>query len=110
MLGQFVNSSLQRLQNSISLIQIQLHCALYIHITIRLNMSAAKFLAENKEDADFNQYWYSPYTISKIVEDLANEGGRIGFLSTPSIYFSLPEEQRSKCYVFDVRTSCVLQL
>ena len=66
-------------------------------------MSATKFLAENKEDADFNQYWYSTYTINKIVEDLASQNGRIGFLSTPSIYFSLPDEQRSKCFVFDVR-------
>ncbi len=66
-------------------------------------MSAAKFLSENKEDADFNQYWYSPYTINQIVEDLVSRGGKIGFLSTPSIYFSLPDNLRASCFVFDVQ-------
>jgi hypothetical protein len=65
-------------------------------------MSSSKFLSENKEDADYNQYWYSPSTIGQIVEDLVSRGGKIGFLSTPSIYFSLPDELRAQCFVFDV--------
>ena len=44
---------------------------------------------------------YSSFTIKKVVEDLIEQGGSIAFLSTPSIYFSLPEEQRNSCYVFD---------
>ena len=65
-------------------------------------MSVEKFLSENKEDADFNQYWYSTYTINQMVEDLLLREGRIGFLSTPSIYFSMPEERRAQCFVLDV--------
>ena len=44
---------------------------------------------------------YSNFTISKIVEDLNIHKERIAFLSTPSLYFSLDEEFRSQCYVFD---------
>ena len=62
----------------------------------------ADFIAGNPEDGDFNQYWYSNFTIQKMVEDLTAVGGKIAFLSTPSIYFTMPEEQRANCYVFDV--------
>ena len=67
------------------------------------SLLVGKFLSDNAEDADYNQYWYSPYTISKIVEDLSAEfsTGSVAFLSTPSIYFSLDEEFRSRCFVFD---------
>jgi len=67
----------------------------------------ATFLADpvNFEDGDFNQYWYSQKTIDKIVEDLvevASSGPKtMAFLSTPSLYFSLPEEVRASCFVFD---------
>lgn len=41
------------------------------------------------------------------------QGGRVGFLSTPSIYFSLPDDVRKNCFVFDVRVSfdfpCVME-
>lgn len=65
-------------------------------------MSAAQFLKENIEDGDYNQYWYSEKTIGRIVEALIANGGSIAFLSTPSIYFALPDDIRSKAYVFDV--------
>lgn len=65
-------------------------------------MSSTKFLADNHEDGDYNQYWYSEPTIAKIVEALVENNGRIAFLSTPSLYFSLPEEIQSRAYVFDV--------
>lgn len=65
-------------------------------------METAAFLGDNPEDADLNQYWYSSYTIKQIVAELVEQGGRMAFLSTPSLYFSLPDELRSKCYVFDV--------
>jgi hypothetical protein len=97
------------------------------------NMNAspgATFLATNEENGDFNQYWsvfffffvvlplsfliprcdapismcrYSAKTIQRIVADITEQPGRIAFLSTPSLYFSLPETLRSDCYVFDVR-------
>ena len=76
-------------------------------------MAAAKFLKENVEDGDYNQYWYSTYTIDRIVEDLVEgakgEGAqgegttrKLVFLSTPSLYFSLPEDVRARSFVFDV--------
>lgn len=46
-------------------------------------------------------YRYSTYTIQQIVADLVAQGGRMAFLSTPSLYFSLPEEVRKNCFVFD---------
>jgi hypothetical protein len=67
-----------------------------------------KFLEGNVEDGDFNQYWYSPFTIDRMVEDMVQQAtidGRndykIAFLSTPSLYFSLPEEIRKNSFVFD---------
>ena len=84
------------------------------------------FLNKNQEDADYNQYWYfisfssdssfilymifrySQYTIAKIVEDIKfqmnqDASVRVGFLSTPSLYFSLEENYRERSFVFDVR-------
>lgn len=61
-----------------------------------------QFLGSIKEEGDHNQYWYSSFTIKQIVEDIkATGGGRVGFLSTPSLYFSLDEDLRSHCYVFE---------
>jgi hypothetical protein len=64
--------------------------------------SSTAFLSKYGEKADFNQYWYSSYTIKKMVEEIVRVGGKAGFLSTPSLYFSLPEDARKQCYVFDV--------
>jgi hypothetical protein len=58
------------------------------------------FLRSAPEVADMNQYWYSSTTIETIVAELgaaaASAGGaaaglRVACLSTPSVYFSLPE-------------------
>jgi EEF1A lysine methyltransferase 1 len=65
-------------------------------------MTVAEFLSQNHEDGDYNQYWYSEQTITKIVEALIENNGKIAFLSTPSLYFSLPDEIKSRAYVFDV--------
>ena len=35
------------------------------------------FLKNNAEDADYNQYWYSPYTIDRMVEAITEVGGRV---------------------------------
>jgi len=64
----------------------------------------ATFLKDNVEDGDYNQYWYSVYTIAKVIEDLVEQAGSdkvIAFLSTPSLYFSLPDEVRARSFVFD---------
>jgi hypothetical protein len=50
---------------------------------------------------EINLFRYSAYTISRIVEDLNDFKGKVAFLSTPSIYFSLEEEFRKECFVFD---------
>lgn len=82
------------------------------------------FLNIHEEKASMNQYWwvlisgliwithsclihdvcrYSQLTIDKIVEDLRAlpVDSRIAFLSTPSLYFSLTENQRKLSFVFD---------
>ena len=56
---------------------------------------------KNEEDGDYNQYWYSEPTIGRIIEALIENGGSVAFLSTPSLYFSLPDNLRSKSFVFD---------
>ena len=62
------------------------------------------FLTEHAENGDFNQYWYSPTTISQIIEGILEVGDpKVAFLSTPSLYFSLPIENREKCYIFEVK-------
>jgi hypothetical protein len=70
--------------------------------------NTALFLKNFEEKAEFNQYWYSQITIDRIVEEVVRMGGRVGFLSTPSLYFALPESVREHCYVFDV--SCFVPL
>jgi hypothetical protein len=60
------------------------------------------FLDQNIENQDLNQYWYSPKTIQKITEEIINLSGKVAFLSTPSIYFSIPEDIRHNCFLFDV--------
>ncbi len=74
-----------------------------------------KFLLRNKENADLNQYWYSLPTIEAVVKEIVHQSQeqfeispnnvKIGFVSTPSIYFSLIEkypEWESCCYLFDL--------
>lgn len=60
------------------------------------------FLIRNKEDGDFNQYWYS----SKSMAFLADQAAKCEsacFLSTPSIYYCLDNPEFKKHYfVFDV--------
>ena len=44
-------------------------------------------------DGVLNQYWYSEHTTSVMVAAIAarvREGGRIAFLSTPSLFFAMP--------------------
>lgn len=64
----------------------------------------------NKENEDYNQYWYSSRTIEKIVEAVVAVNGRTAFLSTPSLYFSLPPHMREKSSVFEVSSEAMHQL
>eukprot|EP00297_Palpitomonas_bilix_P018219 CAMPEP_0113881774 /NCGR_PEP_ID=MMETSP0780_2-20120614/8568_1 /TAXON_ID=652834 /ORGANISM="Palpitomonas bilix" /LENGTH=188 /DNA_ID=CAMNT_0000868679 /DNA_START=100 /DNA_END=666 /DNA_ORIENTATION=+ /assembly_acc=CAM_ASM_000599 len=61
------------------------------------------FLLRTKENADFNQYWYSPRTIETIVREVETNAKRAAFLSTPSVYFSLKnKELKENSVVFDL--------
>mmetsp|Transcript_33517 Transcript_33517/g.92583 ORF Transcript_33517/g.92583 Transcript_33517/m.92583 type:complete len:191 (+) Transcript_33517:52-624(+) len=69
--------------------------------------NSAKFLQENEENGDYNQYWYSEHTLNKLVEDLlaqaqGQEKYRIAFLSAPSVYFALPSNLRESAFFFDI--------
>ena len=71
---------------------------------------AQAFLDANPEDADHNQYWYSKATMNTMIQDQIEQhvasgspaGGLvIAFLSTPSLYFTLPDEIRKNSYCLD---------
>ncbi|CAL1169625.1 unnamed protein product [Cladocopium goreaui] len=65
-------------------------------------MDAAKnFLDATEERADLNQYWFSPATVSTFVAEICDKGGTAALVSTPSVYFSLPEDARKMCKVLD---------
>ena len=51
-----------------------------------------------------NQYWYSAPTIRAMVAEVELNATRCAFLSTPSVYFSLPEDSpvRRESVVFDI--------
>lgn len=60
------------------------------------------FLVKNKENGDFNQYWYSPSSISFLAQQ-ASQTESACFLSTPSIFYSIDNpEYKKPYYVFDV--------
>ena len=62
-----------------------------------------KFLKRTPENSDFNQYWFSEKTIQFILSQITKHGKeRIGLISTPSIFFSLPKESQDKSYLFDI--------
>jgi EEF1A lysine methyltransferase 1 len=62
-----------------------------------------RFLQRNPEKGDLNQYWYSVKTIQAMADDVVEHASAgAAFLSTPSIYFSLPDDVRSRSKVFDV--------
>lgn len=53
------------------------------------------------ENPHHNQYWYSPHTIRVMVEEIEQLRGNVAFLSTPSLYFSVSEECRARCKIFE---------
>mmetsp|Transcript_45264 Transcript_45264/g.101872 ORF Transcript_45264/g.101872 Transcript_45264/m.101872 type:complete len:197 (-) Transcript_45264:210-800(-) len=52
------------------------------------------------EDHSLAQYWYSPTTI-RVLTQLCEGHQCIALLSTPSIYYALTEEMRSKAVLFE---------
>lgn len=64
------------------------------------------FLQSTPESHSLNQYWYSERTIAALVSEIESGalGHRIAFLSTPSVYFSLPANSvaRQSSIVFDI--------
>jgi len=60
-----------------------------------------EFLKETGERSDLNQYWYSRPTIDALVAEIVQSGGSAALVSTPSVYFSLPEDARQRCKVLD---------
>ena len=76
----------------------------------------ASWLAAHEEDhtgaaADLNQYWYSQETIDALLDVVREHGlgaepsGKaqldVAFVSTPSLFFGLSEEERRNCRVLD---------
>ena len=69
----------------------------------------------NTTDLRLNQYWYSPATIATLVKEIQahaqpteRERVRVGFLSTPSLYFALTDlevQRSSTLFEFDERWS-----
>lgn len=71
-----------------------------------------EFLNQTGENADLNQYWYSKQTIDVLCNAIREgssscDGIRVAFLSTPSLFFSLSEEEREHCELFDVSSSFI---
>lgn len=48
-------------------------------------------LHRTAENELLNQYWYSAPTIKALVEEIQTSATKVAFLSTPSVYFSLPK-------------------
>mmetsp|Transcript_33082 Transcript_33082/g.48810 ORF Transcript_33082/g.48810 Transcript_33082/m.48810 type:complete len:146 (-) Transcript_33082:12-449(-) len=72
-----------------------------------MNMQST-FHSKTDENGDLNQYWYSEKTCqvlcAVVKESMSLKGGqsaRVAFLSTPSLFFSLDEEDRKQCILFD---------
>ena len=62
-----------------------------------------QFLEGTAERGDLNQYWYSNATLRAMGDEVEGHATRAGFLSTPSVYFSLGnEELRQRSGLFDL--------
>lgn len=68
------------------------------------NNKKNSFLTRNKENPDYNQYWFSQKTIEFVHKQIEVEKAKkIAFLSTPSLYFSLENEiVKSNSILFEV--------
>jgi EEF1A lysine methyltransferase 1 len=70
---------------------------------------ASRFFMRHPEKENLNQYWFSENTIAALVSELIllhSQGfTAIACISTPSLYFSLPEDVRASSKVFDIDQS-----
>ena len=67
------------------------------------------FITKFKENGDFNQYWYSPATIDYLVGEIMEQGKKVAFLSTPSVYFSIKDKEfKENCFLFEVTVAILL--
>lgn len=64
------------------------------------------------ENPNLNQYWFSENTretlCNAVRESISLKGGsttRVAFLSTPSLYFTLSDEERKQCTLLDYDTT-----
>ncbi|EGR29840.1 hypothetical protein IMG5_147690 [Ichthyophthirius multifiliis] len=67
-----------------------------------MNDKKNKFIVKNPENANFNQYWYSSKTIELLVNQTLQNGKICAFLSTPSVFYSIQDQQFLKnCFLFE---------
>lgn len=70
---------------------------------------ASKFLMRYPEKENFNQYWFSENTIKALISEIesmyTDPELKVACISTPSIYYSLPEPIRKNSKVFDIDLS-----
>jgi len=64
------------------------------------------------ENPNLNQYWFSEQTretlCNAVRDSISLKGGsnvRVAFLSTPSLYFTLSDEERKQCTLLDYDTT-----
>src|SRR3989338_7551247 len=60
-----------------------------------------KVFNDGVQNRELNQYWYSEATIQALCEEIKLYGSKVAFLSTPSLYFAFPEEERKNFKLFE---------
>ena len=69
----------------------------------RVQSKKNRFLKITTENENYNQYWFSESNIDFFINQVLKHGcNRIGFIATPSVFFSLDNEYKEKSYMFDI--------
>ena len=69
----------------------------------RIESKKNKFLKLTPENENFNKYWFSESTIEFFINQVNKYGKeRVGFIATPSIFFSISKEMQNKSFLFDI--------
>lgn len=74
-----------------------------------------RFLARTREKWELNQYWYAPSTIAMLTKEIEEHATKVAFLSTPSVWFSLDNQEiKQRSFFFDVNmfptTLCAIRI
>jgi len=70
-----------------------------------------RFLARTEEKWELNQYWYASSTIAMLTKEIEEHATKVAFLSTPSVWFSLENQEiKNRSFFFDVSNSTTLNL